>query len=55
MPFDIYKFMPLIKTPIIDIHEIGFVKSQAQSKIKKINNLKLFKAKELLFYKNAKV
>ena len=55
MPFDICKFMPLIKTPIIDIHEIGFVKSQAQSKIKKINNLKLFKAKELLFYKNAKL
>jgi glycosyltransferase involved in cell wall biosynthesis len=47
--------MPLIKTPIIDVHEIGFIKSQAQSKIKKIDNLKLFKAKELLFYKNAKI
>ena len=55
MPFDICKLMPLIKFPIVDVHEIGFVKSKAQSKIKKIENLKLFKAKELLFYKNAKL
>ena len=55
MPFDVYKFMPLIKLPIVDVHEIGFIKSQAQSKIKKIDNLKVFKAKELLFYKNAKL
>lgn len=55
MPFDICKFMPLVKMPIVDVHEIGFVKSQAQSKIKKTDNLKLFKAKELLFYKNAKL
>ena len=55
MPFDVCKFMPLIKLSIVDVHEIGFVKSQAQSKIKKIDNLKLFKAKELLFYKNAKI
>ena len=54
MPFDMCKFMPLIKIPVVDVHEIGFVKSQAQSTIKKIENLKLFKAKELLFYKNAK-
>ena len=55
MPFDMCKFMPLIKTPIVDVHEIGFIKSYALSKIKKIDNLKLFKAKELLFYKNAKI
>ena len=55
MPFDICKLMPSIKFPIVDVHEIGFVKSQAQSRIKKIENLKLFKAKELLFYKNAEL
>lgn len=56
MPFELCKFMPLVKIPIIDTHEIGFLKSQALSKIQKItNNLKLFKAKELLFYKNAKI
>lgn len=55
MPFYVCKLMPLIKMPIVDVHEIGFVKSLAQSKIKKIENLKLFKAKELLFYKNAKL
>jgi hypothetical protein len=55
MPFDVCKFMPLIKIPIVDVHEIGFIKSQAQSKIKKLDNLKLFKAKELLFYKNTKL
>ena len=54
MPFDVCKFMPLIKFPIVDVHEIGFIKSQAMSKIEKTDNLKLFKAKELLFYKNAK-
>ncbi|MBO7431533.1 MAG: glycosyltransferase [Elusimicrobia bacterium] len=55
MPFEICKFMPLIKIPVVDVHEIGFVKSDALSKIKKTDNLKLFKAKELLFYKNAKL
>jgi len=55
IPFEICKFLPLIKVPIIDVHEIGFLKSLALSKLKKINNLKLFKAKELLFYKNAKI
>ena len=55
MSFDVCKLMPLIKIPVIDVHEIGFVKSQAQSRIKKIENLKLFKAKELLFYKNARI
>ncbi|MBR3627288.1 MAG: glycosyltransferase [Elusimicrobia bacterium] len=55
MPFDVCKFMQLIKMPIVDVHEIGFVKSQALSNVKKIGNLKLFKAKELLFYKNAKI
>jgi len=55
MAFNICKFMLSVKIPVIDVHEIGFVKSQAQSKIKKIENLKLFKAKELLFYKNAKI
>lgn len=55
MPFEIYKFMSSVKIPIIDTHEIGFLKSQALSKIQKTDNLKLFKAKELLFYKNAKI
>ncbi|MCR4663700.1 MAG: glycosyltransferase [Endomicrobiaceae bacterium] len=55
MPFDICKFIPLIKIPVVDVHEIGFIKSDALSKIKKTDNLKLFKAKELLFYKNAKL
>ena len=55
IPFDVCKFMPLIKMPIVDVHELGFVKSQALSKIKKIDNLKLFKAKELMFYKNSKL
>lgn len=55
MPFEICKFMPLIKFPVVDVHEIGFIKSQSLSKIKKIKNLKIFKVKELLFYKNAKM
>jgi len=55
MPFELCRFMPLIKFPIIDVHEIGFLKSQALSKIQKLDNLKLFKAKELLFYKNTKI
>ena len=55
MPFNLHRFMPLVKLPIIDTHEIGFLKSQALSKIQKVDNIKLFKAKELLFYKNAKI
>lgn len=56
LPFDICKFMPLTKS-IVDVHEIGFIKTQELSKIQKIDNniTKVFKAKELLFYKNAKI
>lgn len=55
MPFDVCKLLPLVSIPIIDVHEIGFIKSLALSKLKKTNYLKLFKAKELIFYKNAKI
>ena len=56
LPFNLYKFIPLTKS-IIDVHEIGFVKTQELSKIKEISDYakKIFKAKELLFYQNAKL
>lgn len=56
LPFGLYKFIPLTKS-IIDVHEIGFVKTQELSKIKNISidYKKIFKAKELLFYQNAKM
>ncbi len=56
LPFDLYKFIHLTKS-IIDVHEIGFVKTQELSKIKNISDYhkKIFKAKELLFYRNAKL
>lgn len=55
LPFDIYKYLPLVKTSVIDVHEIGFKKSQAQSEIENTVNNKLYKAKELLFYKQADI
>jgi glycosyltransferase involved in cell wall biosynthesis len=55
LPFDVRKYMPLVKTSVVDVHEIGFKKSDAQSKIEKIENNKLYKAKELLFYKQANI
>lgn len=55
LPFDVYKYIPLVKTSVIDVHEIGFKKSDAQSKIENIGNNKLYKAKELLFYKQANI
>ena len=55
IPFETCKFLPFVKVPIVDVHELGFLKSQALSKLQKITNLKLFKAKELLFYKNAQI
>ncbi len=55
LPFDVYKYIPLVKTSVIDVHEIGFKKSQAQSEIENTVNNKLYKAKELLFYKQADI
>ncbi|MDD5021225.1 MAG: glycosyltransferase [Endomicrobiaceae bacterium] len=55
LPFDVYKYMSLVKTSVIDVHEIGFKKSQAQSEIENTDNNKLYKAKELLFYKQADI
>lgn len=55
MPFDVCKLMPLAKISVVDVHEIGFVKTLARSKIKEIPDKILYKAKELLFYKNAKM
>ena len=56
LPFDLYKFIPLTKS-VIDVHEIGFIKTQELSKVQKIEDYykKIFKAKELLFYQNAKL
>lgn len=56
LPFNLYKFIPLAKS-VIDVHEIGFIKTQELSKVKEINDeyKRIFKAKELLFYKNAKL
>ncbi|MBO7431742.1 MAG: glycosyltransferase [Elusimicrobia bacterium] len=56
LSFDLYNFIPLTKS-IIDIHEIGFIKTLEFSKIQKIDDYynKVFKAKELLFYQNAKL
>lgn len=55
LPFDVYKYIPLVKTSVIDVHEIGFKKSDARSKIEKIENNKVYKAKELLFYSEADI
>lgn len=56
LPFDLYKFIPLTKS-VIDVHEIGFIKTQELSKVQEIEDYykKIFKAKELLFYQNAKL
>lgn len=56
LPFELYKFIPLSKS-VIDVHELGFIKTYELSKVQKIENYykKVFKAKELLFYQNAKL
>ena len=53
MPFDIHQFVSISPFSIIDIHELGFLKTAAQSKIQTITNATIYKAKELLFYKDA--
>lgn len=55
IPFDALEYMPLVKKSVVDVHEIGFKKTDAQSKIEKIGNNKLYKAKELLFYRQADI
>jgi len=53
IPFDAREYMPLVKKSIVDVHEVGFKKSDAESQIENIKNNKIYKAKELLFYKQA--
>ncbi len=55
IPFDTREYMPLVKKSVVDVHEIGFKKSDAWSQIEDIKNNKIYKAKELLFYKQADV
>ncbi len=53
IPFDTREYMPLVKKSVVDVHEIGFKKSDAWSQKEDIKNNKIYKAKELLFYKQA--
>jgi len=53
MTFDIRRFIEVSPFSIIDIHEIGFLKTAAQSRIQLITHGSIYKAKELLFYKDA--
>lgn len=53
MPFDTEKLISVCPNSVIDVHEIGYIKTAALSKIQNIKHQKLYKAKELLFYKNA--
>lgn len=53
MPFDIYRFIEVSPFSVIDIHEVGFLKTAAQAQIQHITNAAIYKAKELLFYKEA--
>ncbi len=53
MSFDTEKLISVCPNSVIDVHEIGYIKTAALSKIQNIKHQKLYKAKELLFYKNA--
>ena len=55
IPFDVCGYMSAVKTSIIDVHEIGFKKTEALLKIKDIENNKVYKAKELMLYKQADI
>lgn len=54
MDFKIQKFVPKVKNSIIDVHELSFNKININKKLPK-GIYKVYKAKELLFYKNAKI
>ena len=54
MNFKIQKLIPIIKNSIIDIHELSFKKINITKKIPH-SVTTLYKAKELLFYKNAQI
>ena len=55
IPFEICRYMSIVKTSIVDVHEIGFKKTEALLKVKNIADNKIYKAKELMLYKQADI
>ena len=47
IPFYAREYMPLVKKSVVDVHEIGFKKSDAESQIENIKDNKIYKARKI--------